>query len=106
MSKTYEHTCPLCDGDGRYEVVDFRRLTSASEEPPLMWRSCEKCRGEGVVHVDETSEGVIAGLIEDHRRERLADSIIIEAQRQQIRTLQALLKSERDLAAALERRAS
>lgn len=105
-TKTYTYECPKCGGDGGWEAIDFRRVTFVSVEPPLRWQECPRCKGAKTIEVDEDAEGVICGIREQHRHDRQADHITIEAQHAQIASLEALLRAERDRNAALERRAS
>jgi len=40
-------TCPTCEGEGEYDVVDQSRVNCRTETPPYRKVVCEDCRGEG-----------------------------------------------------------
>jgi len=48
----YEFTCTECDGDGSVQVLQGL-IDEATDEPDLAWDTCDDCRGEGTVCVDD-----------------------------------------------------
>lgn len=49
-------TCPDCDGNGGYNVIDYARVTSRTITPPEKWVACETCDGSGEVEVLDLHE--------------------------------------------------
>lgn len=41
--------CEECAGEGHYDVLDTRRLSSRSVEPEYLTKHCQTCDGDGVV---------------------------------------------------------
>lgn len=55
-------TCPGCDGEGGFWVVEQSRVHWNTVTPPEVWNRCEQCGGEGEIEVevdpDEQPEAV------------------------------------------------
>ena len=60
--------CPLCEGDG--QVLDRRRITSRSPEPPM--KRCPGCNGSGSVDV-ETAERLSGMTVDECEMDRAID---------------------------------
>jgi len=57
--------CPYCDGDG--EIMDSRRITGRSIDPPMM--NCPECRGTGWVYEDDADNIDLDKTIADYDAE-------------------------------------
>lgn len=101
--KTYAHECIACDGEGTVEEIDHARTRSYSEQPEWKTSVCECCHGDGEITLDEAAHAFVCAMVDDYHARRVTDKAIMAEQRQQLRTLEDLLKAARDRVAELER---
>ena len=101
--KTYTHECLACNGEGTVEEIDHARTRSYSEQPEWKTTVCECCHGDGEITLDEAAHAFVCAMVDDYQSRRVTDKAIMAEQRQQLRTLEALLKAERTRVVLLER---
>ena len=101
--KTYAHECLACNGEGTVEEIDHARTRSYSEQPEWKMTVCECCHGDGEITLDEAANAFVCAMVDDYHARRVTDKAIMAEQRQQLRTLEDLLKAARDRVAELER---
>ena len=63
---------------------------------------CECCHGDGEITHDEAAHAFVCAMVDDYHARRVTDKAIMAEQRQQLRTLEDLLKAARDRVAELE----
>lgn len=101
--KAYAHECIACNGEGTVEEIDHERTRSYSEQPAWKTTVCDVCHGDGEVTLDEAAHAFVCAMVDDYHARRVTDKAIMAEQRQQLRTLEDLLKAARDRVAELER---
>ena len=62
--------CPYCEGDG--EIMDERRITGRSIDPPMM--DCPECNGRGFVASEDAANVDPDKTIDEYAQDDAADA--------------------------------